>query len=342
MPTRIVTFDDAIRHAKKKHERVSVLLGNGFSIDYAPEIFHYDSLAEEAQLDGLSVDKDALFASIRSSDFETVVDRLNTAARLMRLYGQSDEAADTVDADALVVRNGLADVLASRHPQNASSISAAELSHARTFLHHFGDIFTLSYDLLLYWVINRVAGPDVVRADGFGQTDAGLRWQSERPQHVHFLHGALHMFVDHGGLMKLNYSGHGPIVEELRDRLARNQYPLIVTEGSCDEKARRIRRSRYLRTTFGRFVALDGALFLHGVSMSANDDHIFAKIEAEDSAISAVYVGVHGDPDSARARALMQRVEQIRERRQTGGGGRLGVRFYDAATAHGWRGAGLQ
>ncbi|MFK4836942.1 DUF4917 family protein [Microbacterium sp. ZW T2_14] len=343
--TRILTFAEAIADANRKCDSLSVLLGNGFSIAYDSTIFSYESLAEEAELAALSVPKADLFASLSSQNFEVVIDKLNAASSIQRLYGGDPVLADQMAADAVVVRNGLADVLASRHPFNALAVTDEEVRHAREFLTHFLNIYTLSYDLLLYWAVNRSeVGPFVRKRDGFEwptwKDRSRLIWKrrpTQGPQRVYFLHGALHLFVQDRKLTKLSYNSHGSIVGELRSRLEAGEYPIVVTEGTRLEKEARIERSAYLRTALQRFGLLDGALFIHGVSMSPNDDHVLELIETESSTITALYVGIYGDPDAPSARKVIDRAKEMKRHRRESGGRPLRLRFYDVTSAHVWR-----
>lgn len=329
-------FDTSVEKAEASYKRISVLLGNGFSMAYDPGIFSYGSLAKAAALPSLSVDKAKLFQKVGSEDFETVVERLRTAARLGQIYGLDTSQTDRLKADARIVRNGLADVLSERHPQTSASLSDDAVRQVRKFLKPFDDVFTLNYDMLLYWAITRPdLGPRVVSRDGFGSLEEEIVWQKRLPQHVHFLHGALHLFVEDRKLKKLNYRQHGPMLLEVRRRIKKDKYPLIVTEGTSAEKKARIRRSAYLRTTLKRFEAINGALFIHGVSMSPNDNHIFETIESEESKVKAVYVGVHGSPTSETSAALMRRVKLMQDRRRETGN-KLRTQFYDARSAHVW------
>ncbi|SEB81251.1 DUF4917 family protein [Microbacterium hydrocarbonoxydans] len=340
---RIRTFDEALAHAEEHTDVASLLLGNGFSIDYAPEIFHYESLAAEASLSGLSVTKQELFEALGSSNFEVVIDRLRAAAALEIVYGGSTERASTMKADARVVRNGLADVLADRHPARAQHLEDDEITHARLFLSHFTNIFTLNYDLLLYWALMaREYGSRVPTKDGFGWVsgrDRRLVWSSNpsRTQRVFFLHGALHLFVEDHRLYKLSYNENGPIIRSLRQRLSRGEYPLVVTEGTREEKEARIGKSAYLRFGIARFRELGGSLFIHGASLSPNDDHIIEHLESAESDVVALYVGIHGDPEAGAAREVVARAKEIVRRRRAEGGRRLKLKFYDASSAKVWR-----
>ena len=165
----VLSFKDALADSANYAGERSVLLGNGFGIAWDRETFHYESLFDEAKLKNLTVDKVALFDGIDTHDFERVIEHLQTAARLAKLYATSDpDLAKRLAADAKVVRRGLADVLAARHPESSAKLLPAECLNARHFLSRFRRIYSVNYDLLLYWVVNmQDVGHDVVRGDGF-------------------------------------------------------------------------------------------------------------------------------------------------------------------------------
>ena len=50
-------------------------------------------------------------------------------------------------------------------------ITTAEYTAARTFLHQFRKIYTLNYDMLLYWAVMEEIEPDVPTNDGFTNGD---------------------------------------------------------------------------------------------------------------------------------------------------------------------------
>lgn len=344
MPNELISFPEAIGDVEDRDVEATVLLGNGFSMDFDAEIFGYESLAKEAKLENLSVAKDDLFQTLGSSNFEVVIDKLKSAATAAELYGGPEPLIETLRADASVVQNGLADVLADRHPEHAYELSDQEVQYARAFLSNFDQLFTLNYDLLLYWVVNRASvGYPVPQSDGFEwptfHDRSRLIWKSKpsTAQAVHYLHGALHMYVEDRRVHKLSYNAQGRLVEEMRQRLSAGRYPLVVTEGTCEEKLDRIDRSAYLRTAHRRFAALSGALFIHGVSFSPNDDHILEPLEASNNDIEVVYVGVHGSLTSTAGRRLSNRATEIQERRKEAKGRALEVYFYDSASAHVWR-----
>lgn len=341
----LMTFDEAVSDAVSfSGSQPTVLLGNGFSIDYDNRIFNYDSLAAQASLSGLSVTKAALFAAAQSNNFETVVDKLQAAADLQDLYKPGGALAGRLRSDAAVVRHGLAEALATRHPDKATDVDDDEILHARTFLANFQAIFTVNYDLLLYWAVTRDAvGPFVWQKDGFEWPTwrvGPLIWKrnpTQGAQRIFYLHGALHLFVEDQRLTKLSGFEHGRLISELRQRLNDDKYPLVVTEGTRTEKEAHIEKSAYLRTSHRRFGEVGDSLFIHGMSLSPNDDHILELIETDESEITALYVAVHGDPGTRAARRVIDRAKRIRDERRDGGGAALRLKFYDSTSAHVWR-----
>lgn len=349
MPSHdVTTFDEAIADSASRTGPKTLLMGNGFSIDWNHEIFRYNSLHEDATFDGLSVGKDELFERLGTFDFEVVIERLNSAADLADLYETADgDLPETLREDAQIVRNGLADVLAFRHPNRAQELTDDEVLRARIFLSHFLNIFTVNYDLLLYWVVNRSElGHTVPTRDGFEWPSATgpheLIWKSkptQGQQRIYYLHGALHYFREADKkIHKLRYNGaFDPLIDQVRERIKGGQYPRIVTEGRTEEKQASIAKSAYLRHCHRVLGELSGILFVHGLSLSPNDDHILALLEAEGSEVSAVYVGLHGNPDSEVNDEIMRRARRLARRRQANGGANLDVLFYDSASAHVWR-----
>lgn len=333
--SRLLDFCDAIDEVDDKGDEVAVLLGNGFSIDYDRAMFDYKSLSQRVDLENLSVSAEDLFDTIDSHDFEKLIDYLSTASDFIRLYGGSEESRKRFLADADGVRSGLAAALASNLPENTYEMELSHVESARSFLGGFDQIFTLNYDPLLYWVVNWTeVAPDVCREDGFRRRDGELAWAPNNEQLVHYLHGALHLYEEDGALRKVSYSKNSPIVSTIRKRLSEKKLPLVVTEGRRAQKETRIAKSQYLTTALRRFGRLEGALFLHGVSMGENDEHVFSKIESSASRITALYVSNVG---KSVKRGIADRVEAMIENRKEAGGAPLTASFYDAASAEVWR-----
>lgn len=343
--TGLPTFDEAIEDSNAYPGGRTLLLGNGFSIDWDPGSFHYRSLFDEASFDGLNVDQDALFGLLETHDFESVIGQLRSSADLLDLYGCTDaDLADSMRKDAQTVKLALSDAIAKRHPDASTRLSNSEAQHVAGFLRNFERVFTVNYDLLLYWALNSgQLGHQVPRQDGFEWLTAdggGLVWKrsaADRGQQVFYLHGALHYFVESDRrLHKLSYGDSGRLVSQVKERILNGSYPLIVTEGRTTEKVARIRGDSYLTYCHDRFADLAGNLFIHGMSLSPNDDHILAALESKESNVERLYVSIY-DSDTSSATHVLARSNLISERRHSADGRRLIVNFYDANTGHVWR-----
>lgn len=336
--TGMTSFQDAVVDAKQRHSPLSILLGNGFSRAF-DEAFAYSRLRDEALMTGLSVGKNELFDHAASDDFETVIYNLEHSANLIKLYDPFNTPLHTkLSADAELVKRGLVEALTKNHPPSAPAIPVDKYSSARRFLSHFSRIFTLNYDLLLYWAVLKqlsLSQPSAVQKDGFRRPEPGpLTWslpEDSDDQEIFYLHGAMHLYIDDGELRKLEYP-NGPILEQLKTNLAAGRYPLVVTEGSSINKQARIGRSAYLTYCQTQLSRSRGSLFIHGMAMSENDQHILNSITK--GAFDALYVGLHGDP-SLNCGMIRARAEHlVRTRKDAGRPTEL--QFYRAETAAVW------
>ena len=239
--TDVLSFEDALKAAAKVHANRHLLLGNGFSIACRPDCFTYGRLLDEADLSKLSVDGLELFASEGTTDFEEIINSLRVAGRIATFYESSDpDLVVRLAADADLVKAALADTLARNHPANVGDIEPEEYEQARQFLVNFGHIFTVSYDLLLYWALMQEMEPQIKADDGFRQDhdepDADwVRWDSYKPfsQNIYYLHGGLHLFEEGPTLKKLTFSRTGvALIDQIREALDDEAYPLVITEGT--------------------------------------------------------------------------------------------------------------
>lgn len=347
----MLSFEEALAASEGVGGNRHLLLGNGFSIACRPESFTYGNLFEEADLDALGVAAEDLFGLFGTADFERVIEALRVSAEVLALYDSDPGAVKRLGFDAEALKEALAEVLARKHPANVGSIKPEEYAAARGFLANFdGKIYTVSYDLLLYWTLMQDAGPPVLRRDGFhsdpDEPDAEwVVWDgfTDYRQRIYFLHGGLHLYDAGSQLQKITWARTGvPLIDQIRGALAENAYPLVVTEGSSEQKVARIEHSPYLYRGLVSMTRCSGSLFVHGHSLDANDEHVLRRIEA--SKVEAVFVSLHGDPDSAPNQAIRHRAKLMSERRTEIETPKpetkripLEVAFYDADSASIWR-----
>lgn len=351
----ILTFDDAIEHSvrfKKRH----LLLGNGFSIACRPEIFTYGSLFEQADFSSASR-LPAVFKAVGTTDFEHVIKMLEDASRVVPVYSsEAVEAAKLMAADATSLKDILIQTVANNHPNIPNEIADEQFWACRKFLSHFlgdtnrdGKVYTLNYDLLLYWTLMHedmgFEDPIVLaRDDGFGRdedTDSEyVNWMGEsgaRSQRVHYLHGALHLFDAGAELQKYTWVNTGkPLLEQAREAMGSNKFPLVVAEGKSKHKLAKIKHSAYLHHSYKSFSSQmaqrNDALFIFGHSLADNDQHILKKIAR--GKIAQVYVGLYGDPENDRNKQIHNAANALAHSRDTRF--TIDVAFFDAASAQVW------
>jgi hypothetical protein len=337
-PTTILSFPAALATAGEG--KPHLLLGNGFSLAWRSDVFRYGALLDAAEFSTLTVDGRALFVALGTTDFETVIEALRTAALLAEVYEPSDAPrAARLRADASAVKDELARVIALRHPENPAEITDDEYQHASAFLATFDHLYTVNYDLLLYWVAmqasSSIRSDDGFRADPDDHDAPWVTWDSSgrsRGQNLFYLHGALHLFDQGDRLTKFTWNRTGiRLIAQIRDALEGDAYPVVVTEGTSSEKLKKITHSAYLSHAFRSLASLGSsrALFLFGLSLSASDDHIVQLIRS--GSVGRLFVSVRGSP-SADLVARLQVLHDMRDPSRP-----LDIMLYDADSARVWR-----
>jgi len=355
-----MTFADALAetHSLKRH----LLLGNGFSIALFPDRFRYASLLEETNFSQIP-EAEAAFKSLETTDFEVVIHALRQAVILHRIYDNHPEISRKMDDDAEILKELLVQAIAGTHPERPSDITEEQYQSCRQFLSHFlgdarsningkdrrGCVFTLNYDLLLYWALLHVNEDDdnaviLKHDDGFRESDSEhdapyVSWEGEvlHTQCVYHLHGALHIYDDNGNVNKICWerSGGIPLVDQIRASLEEDKFPLFVSEGSSASKFAHIRHSAYLHVGLRKFGAQEGCLFVFGHSLAENDDHVLEQIER--GKYERLYISLHGDASSEWNKKIIRRAEKIQRFRQDRKKAKaLDIKFFDASSAKVW------
>jgi len=239
-PVALLSYSDVL--SKEVQGKKHLLLGNGFSMAWKASAFSYASLRSKADLGSLSCDGDLLFEALETNDFEIVIDRLGALHRLLQVYEPSSSLINRASLDAGAIRDALAAALAANHPHNVAAIPNAQYTAARRFLAPFDCIYSVTYDLLLYWSTLHteadmldVAGDDGFRTDREDPDAEWVTWDNigtRRSQNVHYLHGALHLFDAGDRLKKLTWKRTSvPLVDQVRTALARNEFRSWLLRG---------------------------------------------------------------------------------------------------------------
>lgn len=318
------------------------MLGNGFSMALFPEIFGYGSLAERANFEN-DVPVKRLFNALGTSDFEAVLKSLESAQVVGAAYNLDAAQIQKFRDDAALVKDKLVQAIAGSHPALPSDITEEQYKRCRTFLGNFDNIYTVNYDLLLYWALmHKIEGePDLPADDGFrsspDEPDAEyVTWESHHSATVHFLHGALHLFDSGATLRKYTWVRTGVrLMEQIRAALDQDLFPLFVAEGSSKKKIERILHHGYLHRGFRSFESITGALFVYGHSLADNDDHFFDLLKRRTSRIVQLFVSIHGDLASEANQRIIRKAKALADARQNFRKA-LDLHFYDSASARVW------
>ena len=333
----LLNFDEALRQARKAAGPVHLLLGNGFSLG-VHDGFGYGSLYEAAK-ENLPESADAVFRQYGSTNFEQILQKMSDANWIAENYGiYHDSEQRIIKEDHDRVKDALISAVESVHPRQFELRSEMDRAEEFFLQSHFRRIFSLCYDLMLYWVMNlRAQDGEFHFQDGFVRNPPEFSGHIVRGKiPVYFLHGALHLFRSEGKVRKIVQKDNRWILDQVREQISQNIFPIIVTEGSSDRKRDAIESSSYLSWAFSRFRRLHGNLFTYGTSLSNHDAHIREAISSNGK-LKSLFVGIHTKMDS-EAMDLMARAKKIQEeRRILRPNHPLDVYFYDSSTAPVWK-----
>ncbi|PSL17297.1 DUF4917 family protein [Shimia abyssi] len=321
----VISFQEAIKATEGDDK--ALLIGNGFSAQY----FTYSNLLAEANLEEGSPTR-ALFDRLDTLDFEVVIRAMENATIVELAYG-NEEHASQLEKDAQTVREALVNAVNATHPAHREDL-VFQYESAAAFLKHFGKVFTLNYDLLLYWVNLEKR----LLKDGFGlgkDVDDG-RFKGPFLEHAYChifnLHGGLHLFQNEIGEVykALNY-GDG-VISNITHEIAENgRLPLYVAEGTSKSKMRKINSVEYLRHCFHALQNTTASVFVFGHSADPNDAHIYHALFG--SKAKHVYFGIF-QPSDDKVRAADAELAKYKKL----GGDDVSYSFFDSESAKVWDG----
>lgn len=318
---RIISFDDALEQTDARNRQI--LIGNGFSIRH----FSYRNLLEQAALGDCDPVRE-LFAKLDTYDFESVIRALEDASLVESAYGQKD-SSDLFRDDAIRVKEALVHAIRKTHPAHREDIAAVIPSCVK-FLKLFKNIFTLCYDLLLYWVI---LSDTKKFQDGFGLADEDRGFLCPFKENAHCnvfnLHGGLHLFRTELGDVEKRLMGSTGVIDAIAETITKeNRLPIYVAEGKSVNKLRRIYAIEYLKHCYQKLEKSWGAFFVYGHSANQNDAHIYRALFK--SRVSHLYFCVHRPTtDVSVLDGELARYQKLHE-------SRINYTFVDAETVNVW------
>lgn len=342
-------YKDIIEHLDKSKRQRHLLLGNGFSMSYDSGIFSYNALSKF--LDNLEDDTlQKLFQIIKTSNFELLMEQLDNVAQISKVFGAEKKVVDKINQATITLKESLINAIKELHPEHVFAVSKEKSTACAAFLNSFlsqnGKIFTTNYDLLLYWVLMRNAIEN--KGDGFGrdaeETDdwvpedeiqwSELRWGKHKDsQSIYYVHGALHIFDAGVDIVKEEYDNQHVLLENIKARMERKEYPIFVTAGNGSEKLSHIRHDRYLSHCYDSLSSISGSLVCFGFGFGEYDEHIITAINSAAKKridkngkwqmLNSVYIGVY---DDAAAKHILSIKDKFKCK----------VNLFDSKTANVW------
>lgn len=254
------------------------------------QIRRYANLLEKAGLDDGSPLR-RLFDALSTVDFEIVIRALEDAALVEGTYNK-DKRAELLSSEADKLRGALVHAVRVTHPEHREDI-ANQIPACVKFFSQFDTIFTLNYDLLLYWVI---LDNTKQFQDGFGLAKErnGFLWHFRPDAHcnVYNLHGGLHLFKAEDDEVEKRIDQGSGVIDAIATTIIQDKrLPLYVAEGTSVQKLARIYAVPYLRHSYATLQASKNASFVYGHSAGQNDAHIYDALFQ--SGISHLYFCVH-------------------------------------------------
>ena len=290
---KLLTFAQVMAKTKNPH----LLLGNGFSMAYDSKRFSFTSLLQSA-IDSSIINKDDLiykvFEKLGTADFESVMKILDDSQKIIKIYDENGDLVKTVKKDSEQLKKHLAQVITNNHPEICTDVSDDNKKACVQFLKPFKNIYTLNYDLLLYWstMYDNSSG----FSDGFGENDHSIYedyviFKNTFGMKVHYLHGGLHIFDAGDEIIKKTYSKTGvKLVDQIKENLEKSIYPIFISEGDSKQKKTKILHNSYLNHCYKSLRFIGGDLVILGTELKRNDSHILEAIM--ESKVKNIFLGI--------------------------------------------------
>ncbi|PNG81988.1 DUF4917 family protein [Pseudomonas putida] len=263
----------------------TILLGNGASIALSPR-FAYGSLLEHAQQNGLiTKDVDRLFEFFDTQDFELILRLVWQASNVNKSLQIPD---DRTHAVYLRVRDCLIEAVRAVHPEHGAV--QGYLPRIYQFLKSFDTVFSLNYDLLVYWTMTYGLNVEDDHAfkDCFrGNAKFDDDWQRFRHRFrertntlVFYPHGSLALCRDAVEREFKIHAGGGGLLEAILDEWRSERVvPLFVSEGTKPQKVTAIQSSYYLSTIYREaLTSTRQVLTIFGWGLGEHDRHLLQRM----------------------------------------------------------------
>ena len=313
--------------------------GSSIAID---DIYKYSSLYDKAFNNNENVNK--IFKEYDTKDFELILDRLYQAGKINTIL-EINDSDNEIKNNYNLIKNSLIKVIRENHINYSDVYNY--LDNIIIFLKNFNKVFSLNYDLIIYWSI--LKGNDEEKygnyfKDCFVSSYFDDDWI--RFQEPYGADGSTLIFYPHGNLIlardendseiKINKESSYKLLEQIFTKWDKSNYrPLFVSEGNSEQKLQAIKRSSYLNIVYYNILNnIESNLCIYGWSLADNDNHLIEKI-FKDNFISNVAISIYkGDRDSRDLKNEMRNIKtKIKNyTRNTG----INIYFYNSQSDDCW------
>lgn len=280
-----------------KYWRGALLLGNGASMAISGN-FGYKNLFNHARQNSL-VDKgvQTVFDHFKTNDFELVLRLVWQAA----LVNKALSIPDMRTYEAYVsIRESLIEAVRDIHPTYEQV--STHLPHMQNFMKEFNTIFSLNYDLLVYWAMMHGSDrrsthkfKDCFNHGMFAENWRQYRetWSEQSNTLVFYPHGNLALHRDLAGQeYKISAGGSALLKEILNTWRQEESVPLFVSEGTYHQKIRSINNSTYLSRVYREALKTPRInLTIYGWALGEQDFHILENLKG--TSINNIAVSVY-------------------------------------------------
>jgi len=343
----MIDYNDVLKAIRE--QKKYLLIGNGFSMAFNSARFSFTSLLDNAIDRGLITKESPIykiFTQFDTKDFEEVVKLLETSTKVLKTYGvlsKIDEKKILDDSKSL--KKYLVDVITNNHPDKITEISDDKFFNSANFIKNFEKVYTLNYDLLLYWSCiklqsfieeKRIKDSALDISDGFYDpheqtTDYVVFGNDGASQNIYFLHGGLHIFDKKSEIIKNTYSRTDKsLKEQTLENLNKDIYPIFVSEGTSEQKKAKIIHNAYLNHCYKSLASIgtqNSSLVIFGTLLKRNDIHIRKAILK--SKVTSIYIGVSNEDEAKEFDDFIEQSSKLKKAKK--------VYFYDYKTAKVWR-----
>lgn len=322
------SFDEVSAYLSKNNRIKHFLIGNGFSMAYDHTIFSYNALYQFIEkLEDPTLSK--LFKAVNTKNFEEVMRQLDNFIEIAEALSTDQSFIKSLKQANELLQKSLIDAVSELHPEHVFNIDPEKSESCFRFLNKFieeeGKIFSTNYDLLLYWVLIRNNSKNAI--DGFGrellnpdevamggeQDWSELLWgKHKKNQSVFYLHGTLPIFDNGIEIEKEVYTTRNYLLQNIKERMERKEYPIFVTAGNGDEKLKHIMHNKYLTFCYEQLSKIEGSLITFGFNFGPYDEHIIEAINKASKygakggeKLHSIYIGVYSESDLEHIKTIV-------------------------------------